>query len=109
MNQCRFFITISVTIQPINRFYTSLERYFIEVLLLLTCTPLKAVQVLFSAIWLRDGRAVSWVGGNIEGKISCLSCILATVRYRNFILVGTLVGGCRYAMSWCDLDLTLMY
>ena len=21
-------------------------------------------------------------------------------------MVGTLVGGCRYAMSWCDLELT---
>ena len=21
-------------------------------------------------------------------------------------MVGTLIGGCRYGMSWCDLDLT---
>ena len=39
------------------------------------------------------------------GKV-CPGCISETVRCRKLIMVGTLVGGCRCAMLWCDLDLT---
>ena len=46
-----------------------------------------------------------WVGGWASGKV-CLACISETVRCRKLILGRTLVRGCRYAMSWCDLDLT---
>ena len=48
------------------------------------------------------------MGGRQE-KV-CLACISETVRCRKLILgklVGTLVRGCRCAMSWFDLDLTL--
>ena len=43
---------------------------------------------------------VSW------GKV-CPGCISETIKCRKLILGGTLVRGCRCAMSWCDLDLTL--
>ena len=36
----------------------------------------------------------------------CPGCISETIRCRKLILFGTLIGGRRCAMSWCDLDLT---
>ena len=70
--------------------------------LIFTPQPLRAVGVLFSPKVSR--WAVSWAGGRRE-KV-CPGCISETVRCRKLILVGTLVRGCRCAMSWCDLDLT---
>ena len=55
--------------------------------------------------------------GGRRGEIVCPGCISETVRCRKFILgrdigssylAGTLVGGCRCATSWCDLDLTFV-
>ena len=46
------------------------------------------------------------MGGWEAGKSLYLSCILETIRCRMLILAGTLVRGCRSAMSWCDFDLT---
>ena len=40
------------------------------------------------------------------GRIS-LSGLYLKNRAGSSYLVGTLVRGCRCAMSWCDLDLTL--
>ena len=36
----------------------------------------------------------------------CLGCISETVRCRKLIRGRDIDWGCRYAMSWCDLDLT---
>ena len=65
---------------------------------IVTPQPLRAVWVLFSPM-------VSGMGRRAAGKV-CPACISETVRCRKLILVGTLVRGCRCAMSWCDLDLT---
>ena len=47
------------------------------------------------------------IRAGVQEKV-CLGCISETVRYRK--LVGTLVRGCRCAMSWCDLAVvTLNY
>ena len=43
------------------------------------------------------------MGGRWE-KV-CLRCITETIGCEKVIL-GILVGGCRCATSWCDLDLT---
>ena len=37
----------------------------------------------------------------------CPDCISETVRYKMLILGRGIGWGCRYATSWCDIDLTL--
>ena len=50
------------------------------------------------------GIRLGWVGRWREKKIlsrpDCVSC-------RRLILGRDIGGGCRYALSWCDFDLTL--
>ena len=43
--------------------------------------------------------------GQVVGKV-CPGCISQTVRCRKLILGRDISWGCRFAMSWCDLDLT---
>ena len=50
------------------------------------------------------GRAIGWAGGRREAV--CAGCISETVRCRKFILGRDMVGGCRCATSWSDLDVT---
>ena len=63
-----------------------------------TLQPLRAVRVLLSPM-------VFGLVVRAAGKV-CPGCISGTIRCRKLILVGTLVGGCRCATSWSDLDLT---
>ena len=38
-----------------------------------------------------------------------LTYVLETIRCRKWILDEDMVGGCGYAASWCDLDLTVTF
>ena len=64
--------------------------------IIFTPQPLRVVRVLFSTM------ACGWAGG----KKVCLGCISETIRCRKVKLGRDIGWEVKYAMSWCDLDLT---
>ena len=79
--------------------------------IIFTPQPLRAGRVLFS--FMVSGSTVEHLGGLSVSlsvgwqEIICLGCISETIRSRKLMLCRDIGYGCRCAMSWCDLDLTL--
>ena len=92
-----------------NYFFVTFNRFSLKVLVFNTSgfypTVFKGCAgIVFTQSVRIGGQTGRWVGRWCE-KV-CSGCISETIRCRMLKLGRDIGGGCRFATSWCDLDLT---